>query len=228
MTDRLEVLIIEDSAPLRASLAAVLSDAGHAVTMAADGRAGLQLALADPPDVLVLDLGLPGMDGLRVCERLRAECDRHVPVLMLTARDTLQEKLTGFEVGADDYLVKPFANAELVARCAALSRRHRVGASHVVQVGSLCIDRRTGTATRAGHTLTLRRTSYRLLLLLAEASPRAVSRSELVRRLWEQEPPESDPLRTHLYLLRQELDKPFDVPMLQTVHEVGFRLVADT
>ena len=223
----LHVLVVEDNRELGESIRELLHDHGHRADLAADGRAGLQMALAEPPDVLVLDLTLPGMDGLRLCSRLRAECDRHVPVLMLTARDTLPDKLRGFQAGADDYLVKPFANEELLARCHALSHRQRAGASHVLRVGTLSIDRRTGGITRDGRALELRQTARKILVLLAEAWPRAVTRSELIRRLWGDDPPESDPLRTHLYLLRQALDKPFETPMLVTIHDVGFRLQAD-
>ncbi len=228
MPEPLHILVIEDSRELGASLCHLLRARGHRVELAADGRAGLQMALAEPPDVLVLDLTLPGMDGLRLCQRLRAEADRHIPVLMLTARDTLADKLEGFAVGADDYLVKPFANEELLARCHALAQRQRVGTSHVLRIGSLQIDRRSGVIERAGQVLELRQTARRILLILAEAWPRAVTRSELVRRLWGDEAPESDPLRTHLYNLRQVLDRPFETPMLVTVHDVGFRLEADT
>jgi len=223
----LHVLVIEDNAALRESIRHVLVAHGHRVDVAAEGRAGLQMALAEPPDVMVLDVMLPGMSGLRICSRLRAECDRHVPVLMLTARDTLADKLDGFEAGADDYLVKPFANEELLARCLALSHRQRAGLTHMLRIGTLTIDRRSGVATRDGQPLALRQTAHRMLVILAEAWPRAVTRSELTRRLWGDNAPESDPLRTHLYLLRQALDKPFSTPMLVTIHDVGFRLESD-
>jgi DNA-binding response OmpR family regulator len=223
----LRILVVEDSPGLRLSLAALLESHGHRADFAADGRTGLRLALAEPPDVLVLDLGLPGLDGLRLCAMLREQCDRHVPVLMLTARDTLSDKLRGFDAGADDYLVKPFAGDELLARCLALSRRHRVGAPHELSIGSLSIDRRNGLATRLGQPLLLHQTPFRILLALAEAWPRTLTRSELIQTLWGDDPPPSDPLRSHLYLLRQALDKPFATPMLKTVHGVGFRLDAD-
>lgn len=221
------VLIIEDNAALRGNMAEAFEAEGDCVDFAADGPGGLRLALESSPDVVVLDLSLPGMDGVRVCEQLRARANRHVPILMLTARDTLQDKLGGFAAGADDYLVKPFAEAELLARCRALSLRHRVGTEHHLQIGSLSINRRLGAATRQGHPLLLHRTSFRILLDLAEAWPGTLTRSQLIAHLWGEEAPESDPLRSHLYLLRQALDKPFATPMLQTVHGVGFRLVAD-
>ncbi|WP_219339738.1 response regulator transcription factor [Luteimonas salinisoli] len=223
----MRILVIEDSHGLRASIGALLEAHGHRADFAADGRGGLELALADPPDVLVLDLGLPGLDGLRVCAALRERADRHVPVLMLTARDALDDRLRGFEAGADDYLVKPFAGEELLARCLALSRRHRAGEPHLLRVGPLAIDRRSATAHRDGRPLELQQTPYRILLALAEAWPRTLTRSELVQRLWGDEVPPSDPLRSHLYLLRQALDRPFDTPMLKTVHGVGFKLDAD-
>lgn len=223
----LRILVIEDNRLLRDNLQALLAAHGFQAEFAADGRTGLQMALAEPPDVLVLDLGLPGLDGLQVCQRLRVEADRHVPILMLTARDALDDRLLGFRSGADDYLVKPFAGEELVARCLALSQRHRVGQTHVLRIGSLHIDRRTHSVQRHGQPLELHQTSHDILLALAEAWPRTLTRSELVQRLWGDAPPDSDPLRTHLYLLRQALDKPFATPMLKTVHGVGFRLESD-
>jgi DNA-binding response OmpR family regulator len=223
----LQVLLVEDHAALRGQVAALLRGAGHRVSEASDGRLGLQQALADLPDVLVLDLGLPGLDGLQVCARLRQQAARHVPTLMLTARDALADKLEGFAQGADDYLVKPFAPEELLARVAALARRPRGGQDYELRIGSLCIDRRAHEATRHGQRLPLPPLAFQLLTLLAEAHPRALTRSELIHRLWDDDPPDSDPLRSHLYLLRQQLDKPFAVPMLKTVHGIGFRLDSD-
>jgi DNA-binding response OmpR family regulator len=227
MHDGLHILVIEDNPALRAGMATLLEVRGHRVAFAADGLSGLQMALDEPPDVLVLDLTLPGMDGLGVCSHLRERADRHIPILMLTARDTLADKLVGFQCGADDYLVKPFAGEELLARCLALAHRHVRREGHLLRIGSLEIDRRSGSATRSGQALELPQTAYRVLVLLAEAWPRTVTRSELIRRLWGDEAPPSDPLRSHLYLLRQILDKPFDRPMLKTVHDVGFKLEAD-
>lgn len=220
----LRVLVVEDHGLLRAHVAALLRGAGHAVEEASDGRLGLQMALEQPPDVLVLDLGLPGLDGVQLCRALRASAPVHVPVLMLTARDGLDDKAQGFAAGADDYLVKPFAGEELLWRCHALSRRHRLGQPHVLALGDLRLDRTRGCAERAGQPLDLTPIAYQLLLQLAQAWPRVVTRSELVRSVWGDEPPESDPLRSHLYVLRQALDRPFAAPMLKTVHGVGYAL----
>jgi DNA-binding response OmpR family regulator len=221
------VLVVEDHAPLRAQLVALLQQAGCRVEEAADGRLALHSVLAEPPDLLLLDLGLPGLDGLAVCEQLRRQAPQHVPVLMLTAHDTLADKLQGFGVGADDYLVKPFASEELLARVQALLRRKTVGRDYLLRIGSLEIDRRAQHAQRHGQRLALPPTAFAILCMLAEAWPRALSRSTLIQRLWPDEVPESDPLRSHLYQLRQQLDRPYTTPMLVTVHGVGFRLQAD-
>ncbi len=227
MTRALHVLLVEDHAPLREQVVALLVRAGHVVDEAADGRLGLLMALQNPPDVLLLDIGLPGLDGMRLCEALRAQSARHVPILMLTARDALPDKLQGFNAGADDYLVKPFAGEELLARIQALTRRKGMGEDYLLSIGSLCIDRRARTASRCGRPLALPPTAFGILLMLAETWPRAVSRSEIVDALWQGEAPDSDSLRTHIFQLRQQLDKPFEHAMLKTVHGVGFRLDSD-
>ncbi len=220
----LHVLVVEDNAMLARNLADGLEGQGHSADFAADGVRGLRLALANDYDLMILDLGLPGMDGLEVCRRLRAELPRHLPVLMLTARDTLDDKLTGFDSGADDYLVKPFALEELIARCTVLARRHTLHQDHVLTIGALRIDRGRRAVARAGQAVELHPAGYQILLALAEAHPRVLTRSELTRLLWHDAPPDSDALRTHFYQLRQKLDKPFATPMLVTVHGVGFRL----
>lgn len=224
MKTALRVLVVEDHAPLRAQIVTLLTHAGHEVDEAADGTMGLRLALHSPPDVLVLDLSLPGLDGLKLCATLRERAPARIPVLMLTARDALSDKLDGFDAGADDYLVKPFAGEELLARVAALSRRREAGQAFTLRIGPLAIDRRGHTATRDGRPLLLPPTAFNILVMLAEAWPRALSRSDLVDRLWPGEAPDSDSLRTHIFQLRQQLDKPFGEPMLKTVHGVGFRL----
>jgi DNA-binding response OmpR family regulator len=220
----LHILVVEDNALLARNLADSLELHGHSADFAADGPLGLRLALAHHYDLMILDLGLPGMDGLDVCRRLRAQLPRRLPVLMLTARDTLADKLTGFDSGADDYLVKPFAVEELLARCQVLARRHTLHQEHTLRVGELCVDRQALQVSRAGQAVDVTPAGFQILLALAEAHPRVLTRTELTRVLWHDEPPDSDALRTHLYQLRQKLDKPFDRPMLVTVHGVGFKL----
>lgn len=222
----LDILLVEDNADLAGNIIDYLERLGHRLHYAADGEAGLREAMAQPVDIVLLDLALPRRDGLSVCAELRRRADRRVPILMLTARDTLDDKLAGFASGADDYLVKPFALAELAARVTALCQRRHLGQPHVIDLGELVIDRRARQAVRAGQVLPLSPLLWDLLLLLAEAAPNPVTRSELTRQLWGDQPPSSDALRAHAHLLRQLLDKPFATPMLETVHGIGFRLRA--
>lgn len=220
----LDILVIEDNDALAQNIADYLEPMGHRLNFARDGLSGLRMALEQPFDVIILDLALPRLDGVCLCRQLRAQAVRHIPVLMLTARDTLDDKVRGFDAGADDYLTKPFALAELAVRCRALSLRHRLGADHLLRIGPLDIDRKSGTVRRDGQELRLTAVTYRILLLIAEAHPRTLPRFELSRGIWGEEPPDSDSLRSHIHLLRQAMDKPFDHPMLETVHGIGFRL----
>ncbi len=220
----LRILLVEDQAELAASIIDFLESQGHRLDYASDGRQGLDLALAGSYDVVLLDLQLPRLDGLAVCRQLRGAAERHLPVLMLTARDRLDDKIAGFDAGADDYLTKPFALEELLLRCNALGRRHQLHDTRLLTIGDLSIDRRRRTATRAGLALDLHHTPFDILVALAEAHPAVITRSELADRIWGDDPPASDALATHIYSLRQALDRPFSVPMLKTLHGVGLRL----
>ncbi|AKS42700.1 response regulator transcription factor [Wenzhouxiangella marina] len=220
----LRILLVEDQAELAASIIDFLEGQGHRLDYAADGQAGLDLALSQDFDVVLLDLQLPRLDGLAVCRQLRESADRHLPVLMLTARGTLDNKVEGFEAGADDYLTKPFALEELLLRCNALGRRHQLHARNELLLGDLLIDRRRRVATRQGRVLDLHHTPFDILVALAEAYPAVMTRSELADRIWGDEPPASDALATHIYSLRQALDRPFEQAMLKTLHGVGLRL----
>ncbi len=220
----LRILLVEDQAELAASIIDFLESEGHRLDYAADGRQGLEQALRGPYDVVLLDLRLPRLGGLDVCRQLRATSERHLPILMLTARDTLDDKIAGFDAGADDYLTKPFALEELLLRCNALGRRHQLHDSKLLTIGELIIDRHQRTATRRGRELELHRTPFDILVALTEAYPAVMTRSELANRIWGDDQPASDALATHIYSLRQALDRPFDTPMLKTLHGVGFRL----
>lgn len=218
----MKLLVIEDDPALLRSLAATLREENYAVDTAADGEDGLFKAREGVYDAIVLDVMLPKLDGWGVLAGLRP--GRVTPVLMLTARDAVPDRIKGLNQGADDYLTKPFSGEELLARCAALTRRHQLGENHQLRIGSLILDRRKGTASRAGRELQLNTTAMRILRALAEAHPRPLSRSELVEKIWGEEAPPSDPLRTHLHLLRKELDGPDETPMLLNIHGVGYRL----
>jgi DNA-binding response OmpR family regulator len=222
------VLVIEDTAPLREQLSWLFRRAGYTVFEADDAITATAVLTDVEPSVIVLDIGLPGRNGLSFCRQLRAQARTQVPVLMLTARDTLSDKVHGLDAGADDYLTKPFANDELLARVRALLRRRNTRLPYEIAIGSLTIDRRAQEAYRERVRLALPPTAFSILLLLADAYPRAMTRSELIDRLWPDGVPESDPLRTHIHQLRLIVDKPFSSPLIKTVHGVGFRLESDT
>lgn len=221
----MRILVIEDNQDIAANLGDYLEDRGHTVDFAADGVTGLHLAVVHEFDAIVLDLNLPGMDGLEVCRKLRNEARKQTPVLMLTARDTLDEKLTGLSAGADDYLTKPFAIQELEARLRALIRRERrqVG-SEVLKVADLVLDPASLRATRGGTELQLSPIGLKLLTILMRESPRVVSRQEIEREIWGNSLPDSDTLRSHLYNLRKTIDKPYGKPLLHTVQSAGYRI----
>jgi DNA-binding response OmpR family regulator len=219
------VLLIEDNSEIAAVTGEFLEQRGYAVDYATDGPTGLHLASGNSYDVIVLDLMLPGIDGIEVCRRLRGEAKNATPVLMVTARDTLEDKLVGLDVGADDYLVKPFEIRELEARVRALIRRdRRQVSSAVLEVGDLVLDTATLRVTRAGRDLPLSPIGLKLLTILMRESPRVVSRRDIEREVWGDLLPDSDTLRSHLYNLRKVVDRPFERPLLHTLHSAGYRL----
>jgi DNA-binding response OmpR family regulator len=222
------VLLIEDHRDIAGAIVDFLEDRGFSVDYAADGITGLHLAVTNPYDVIVLDVMLPGLDGLAVCRKLREEARNDTPLLMLTARDTLDDKITGLGAGADDYLVKPFEVRELEARLRTLLRRHRGAVAREVHtVEDLTLDTATLQVTRGGQSLALTPIGLKLLTALMRASPRVVSRQQLEREVWGDLLPDSDTLRSHLYTLRKAIDKPFARPLLHTLPGAGYRLAAD-
>ena len=221
----MRILVIEDNTDIAANLGDYLEDRGHIVDFAADGVTGLHLAVVNEFDAIVLDLNLPGMDGLEVCRKLRGDARRQTPVLMLTARDALEQKLAGFDSGADDYLVKPFAIQELEARLRALIRRDRRQVSaEVLKVADLILDTASLRVTRGGKEIQLSPIGLRLLTILMRESPRVVTRRDIEREIWGDALPDSDTLRSHLYNLRKVIDKPFEKQLLHTIHSAGYRL----
>ncbi|WP_372875620.1 response regulator transcription factor [Pseudomonas sp.] len=222
----MHVLIVEDNPDIIANLYGYLEPLGYTLDVARNGNAGVACATGFCHDAIVLDLSLPGMDGLEVCRTLRQEYRLATPILMLTARDTVHDKLTGFEVGADDYLVKPYSLPELDARLKALVRRSRNEHVHSVLIfGDLRLDAGTGQVTRGGQPLELTPTGYKILAALMRAAPTLMTRQAAEREVWGDSPPDSDALRTHIHTLRQVLDKPFPQPMLLTLPGTGYRLV---
>ena len=220
----MRILVVEDNRDIAANLGDFLEERGHTVDYAADGVTGLHLAVVNDFDAIVLDLNLPGMDGLEVCRRLRAVGRKQTPVLMLTARDSLDSKLSGFDSGADDYLVKPFALQEVEARLQVLARRGKAAQPRILNVADLEFNLETLEVRRAGKLLQLNPTALKILQALMEASPSVVPRMNLETRVWGEELPDSDSLRVHIHGLRAAVDKPFEKQLIQTRHGIGYRI----
>jgi DNA-binding response OmpR family regulator len=220
----MRLLVVEDNRDILANLADYLALKGYEVDCAQDGLSGLHLAATNHYDLIVLDVMLPGMDGYALCQRLREGERRDTPVIMLTARDALDDRLQGFRTGADDYVTKPFALPELAARIEAVLKRTRAGGRRLLQVADLSYDLDTLEVTRAGQPLKIGPIGLKLLAVLMQKSPAVATREALEAALWGDAPPDSDSLRSHIHTLRQQIDKPFPKPLLHTVHGVGFRL----
>ncbi|HET6552484.1 MAG TPA: response regulator transcription factor [Dyella sp.] len=219
------VILIEDNRQNAQATGEYLETQGYTVDYAYDGITGLHLASSNDYDAVVLDGALPGMDGLEVARRLRGEHKSNTPILMLTGRNTLNDKVAGLDMGADDYLCKPFDLRELNGRLRALIRRERRQVSReILTVGDLSFDTGTLAVTRAEQPLVLSPIGLRLLGILMRESPRVVSRSRLEREIWGEALPDSDTLRSHLYILRRTIDKPFDKPLMHTLPTAGYRL----
>jgi DNA-binding response OmpR family regulator len=224
----MRLLAVEDDPDILSNIASYFKARDFLVDCAGDGQQGFALAATDEFDVIVLDLALPRLDGYVLCRRLREQARCETPIIMVSARDTLEERLKGFECGADDYLVKPFALSELGARVTALLQRSRTRSSaQVLQVGDLVLDVSTRTVSRAGDLLRLPPAPMTLLKILMRESPAVVARGRLEEALWLDSPPDSDSLRTHIHQLRQVIDKPYAHALLRTVHGVGYQLTGE-
>jgi DNA-binding response OmpR family regulator len=222
----MRVLIIEDDNSIAANLYDYLEARGHAVDAAGDGITGLHLAISHDFDAILLDLNLPGLDGLTLCRKLREEAGKDTPVLMVTARDTVDDKVDGLAHGADDYLVKPFSLREVEARLAALDRRHAGKVRpRAVQVGGLHFDPRTVTLTCDGRPVKLPPKCLRLIETMMRDPDRVFSRADLEAAVWGGEPITSDMLRSQMYLLRRALTLAGGKDPIENVHGLGYRLV---
>lgn len=224
----MRLLIIEDNRDIAANLTDYLSARTHVVDVAGDGVGGLHLALTNDYDAIVLDLMLPGMDGLTLCRKLRGEAGRDTPVLMLTARDSIDDKILGLEAGADDYVVKPFALREVEARLRTITRRAQSqGQAQKLHVADLCFDVAAYRVVRGERRIELPPIPLKLLELLMRASPRVVPRQEMEAAVWGDHPPDSDALKAHLHVLRGAVDRPAETPLLRTVRGIGYQIAAD-
>ncbi len=221
----LHLLVVEDNPDLAANVCDFLEAKGHTVDAAGDGITGLHLAVSHDYDAIVLDVILPGMDGFTVCRKFRDEARRNTPVLMLTARDALDDRVTGLECGADDYVLKPFALRELEARLKALVRRSRSELTPaVLRVAELEFDPALMRVRRGERAIALPPIPLKLLEALMRASPRVLRREELERAVWGDAPPDSDALRAHMHTLRAAVDGTGEPALIHTLRGIGYRI----
>ncbi|MGF1663694.1 MAG: response regulator transcription factor [Kineosporiaceae bacterium] len=222
-----EILVVDDDPAVLASLERTLVFEGYTVRTAADGEAALAAVTASPPDAVVLDLQMPGIDGLEVCRRLRARGSR-VPILVLTARDATPDRVTGLGAGADDYLPKPFALEELLARIRSLLRRAaRAAASRdeALRFADLVLDPRTREVTRGGRPVDLTRTEHDLLELLLRRPRQVLSRRFLLEEIWGRDArPVSNTLEVYVGYVRRKLEAGGEPRLVHTVRGVGYVL----
>ncbi|MBB4211729.1 DNA-binding response regulator [Rhodothalassium salexigens] len=217
----MRVLLVEDDPDLQRQLKAALEDDGYAIDVSADGEDGHHLGATEPYDAIVLDLGLPVMDGLSVLTRWR-RADIRTPVLILTARDSWSDKVAGLDQGADDYLTKPFKTEELLARLRALIRRSSGQASAEITVGPLRLDTRTGRVSMDGEPVRLTALEYRLLSYLAHHQGKVVSRTELTEHLYDQDfDRDSNTIEVFVTRIRKKLG---GAPLIHTIRGLGYRL----
>jgi len=219
----LQLLIVDDDVDLAETILDYLSLEGIECDYASNGIAGLEFARARCFDVIVLDVAMPKMNGLEACQALR-QAGVDTPVLMLTARDSLDDKLAGFNAGTDDYLIKPFEFTELLARIRSLSKR-RSGQSRRLMVADLTVDFDRREAIRADKVLQLTPTGWQLLEILIRSSPNVVSRQRLIDAVWGDTPPDTNSLKVHLHRLRQDVDSAFKSNLVVTIpgHGVALR-----
>ncbi len=222
----MRILLIEDEPDAAAVLAKGLREHAYAVDVANDGRHGLEMAAASDYDLLVLDLLLPGLNGLEVCRRLRKD-RRSTPVLMLTARGEPDQRVEGLDVGADDYLSKPYHFPELLARVRALLRRGPALASAVLRVEDLAIDTRTRHVHRAGRAIQLTTKEYTLLEYLARRDGEVVGRADIAEHVWDDSfDPLSNLIEVYIQRLRRKIDDGESVKLIQTRRGAGYSLTA--
>jgi DNA-binding response OmpR family regulator len=225
---KMRVLIIEDNRDLASNMFDFLEAKGHVVDAAGDGITGMHLALVNQYDAIVLDLMLPGMDGITLCRKLREEGGKSTPVLMITARDSLDDKIAGLEAGADDYLVKPAELREVELRLRVLHRRGGEQALKLKKMvlEDLSLDPSTCSVKRGDKNIELPPIPYKILETLMARAPQVVSRDDIEQAVWGEGRPDSDSLRAHVHLLREIIDKPFERKLLRTLRGFGYQLVS--
>ncbi|WP_439884726.1 response regulator transcription factor [Pseudomonas syringae] len=219
----MDILVIENHHDIHDNLVEYFELRGHNVQSALDGLTGLNLAATQTFDAILLDIMLPGIDGNQICRSLRQYSKIDVAILMLSARDELEDRLLGFSVGTDDYITKPFALSEVLARVEAVVARRQKN-NRVMVVADLEFDLDTWEVSRRGKPLKLNPTSMKLLEVLMRKSPHVVKRTELEDVVWGRDAPNSDSLRSNIHILRRTLHSGFDAPLLHTAHGLGYKL----
>ena len=219
----MNALLVEDDTRIARLIQRGLEDAGLKVDVAIDGESGLRLARARPYRLIILDIMLPRRDGFSMCQQLRTEGDA-TPILMLTARDAVDDKVRGLDAGADDYLPKPFDHAELMARVRALLRRDRLHRTRTIKIADLVIDTAARTVTRAGIEIALSHREYELLEALAAQSPRVLSREQIRENVWSDDDSFSNTVDVYIGLLRKKVDAGHTVRLIHTVRGAGYSL----
>ena len=223
----MDILLVEDDFDVAQNICEHFELSGHNVEWAPDGLIGLERATADARDIIILDITLPRMSGIDLCHRLRELGLTTVPIVMLTARGDLDDKVTAFGVGADDYIVKPYALEELESRIHALIRRsYGVDCASVLRVGELTFNTATHQVSRQQTKLAVSATARKILEILMRNSKRVVPKQEIEQIVWGDNPPQSDSLKIHIYALREAIDKPFNSSMIKTIRGVGYRITA--
>lgn len=222
----INVLLVEDDIDLADTIVDYLELSNINCMHVANGVAGLNLAQSEKYHVLLLDLNLPRFDGLSICDRLRADGD-DTPVLMLTAKDTIEDKINGFKVGTDDYLVKPFLLQELVIRVEALAKR-RSGQVQKLSCFGLTMNLTTKSLQREGTDLTVSPIGWQILEILLRSSPKPVSREKIEEAVWGYDVPESNNLKVHIFNLRKVIDSPFPTKLIHTIKGYGFAISVES
>jgi DNA-binding response OmpR family regulator len=221
------VLIVDDDARVSALTGTWLEAHGYLVDYASCGSMALNVASDQVYDAIVLDILMPDMSGISVCRKLREHSHAKTPIILLSGLTSLEAKVEGLEEGADDYLVKPFAPEELLARLQVHIRRRLNGVvDEPIEIGDVRVDPAKGTATRAGKKLVILPTGLAILTVLMRAYPAVVPKDELIQKIWGAEVPESDSLRSHIYQLRKSMNDGFDEQLVQRINTVGFRFRA--
>ena len=221
----LRVLIAEDTLDIAENIGDFLELSGHQVDYAYDGKMALELLNSQSYDVIIMDIMMPKLDGLQTTKQIRNSLNGDIPIIMLTAKDTLDDKIEGLESGADDYIIKPFAMPELYARLQAQVRKHQKNYHHIISVNSIELNQKQTTASIDSKPLTLNPTTFKIMWLLSKKYPELVEKSEIEFYLWGDLRPDKDILRSHIYNLRKSLEKCSNTVNVQAKHGQGYKLI---